>query len=65
MFDQPFRDEEKRSTAAGAFTKLYKDIENYAVLFRAGITVQTVRSARPKRWASFLASLKFQEPGMC
>lgn len=46
---------------AGAFTKLYKDIENYAVLFRAGITVQTVRSARPKRWASFLASLKFQE----
>eukprot|EP00435_Cladocopium_sp_Y103_P070987 s205_g36.t1 len=46
---------------AGAFTKLYDDIENYAVLFRAGITVETVRSARPKKWASFLASLKFQE----
>lgn len=46
---------------AGAFTKLYADIKNYAVLFRAGITVETVRSARPKRWASFLASLKFQE----
>eukprot|EP00438_Fugacium_kawagutii_P029292 Skav207991 [mRNA] locus=scaffold1203:65551:77375:+ [translate_table: standard] len=46
---------------AGAFTKLYADIGNYAILFRAGITVETVRSVRPKRWASFLSGLKFQE----
>lgn len=46
---------------AGAFTKLYADIGNYAILFRAGITVETVRSVRPKRWAAFLSGLKFQE----
>eukprot|EP00434_Breviolum_minutum_P002803 symbB.v1.2.002464.t1/scaffold99.1/size346285/20 len=46
---------------AGAFRKLFDDIENYAILFRAGITVATVRTSGPKRWTTFLTSLKFQD----
>lgn len=45
----------------GTYIKILDDVANFGVLFRSGITVQTVRSTRPKTWASFLASLRFQE----
>ncbi|CAK9035703.1 Ankyrin-1 [Durusdinium trenchii] len=46
---------------AGAYHNFLVDMQNYAVLFRSGITIDTVRSVRPKKWAAFLSSLGFEE----
>lgn len=49
------------SLLRGAYHNFLVDMQNYAVLFRSGITIDTVRSVRPKKWAAFLSSLGFEE----
>ena len=46
---------------AGAYRNFHGDMQNYAMLFRSSITIDTVKfTVRPKKWANFLASLGFQ-----
>ncbi|CAJ1405669.1 unnamed protein product [Effrenium voratum] len=45
----------------GAYKTVYGDMEGYAKLARSSVTVDTIRSQRPRKWAAFLASLKLED----